>query len=392
MKHIFVDPPQPADFYRDTGIGTFRWVHKMNDKHPLRQIHNALLTYWNLPKMHVERRHALLLDIADKCNRYAGSKPAEKQTSPKITAVKQCALNSVLRVMLERERAENLAKDMQGAQAPNTVRVGNPQSHSVKNDYERLNKPGTPGIKGDVLVDQAEFYFDIKPTGDPNVDYYTMKKVLSHMKKSGKHTDDIELLYMNEATRGKYALSFDKQGYVRYVNGGLLQTRGGIDEIIYAFGKDRVMHAGSVEEIRASTGLAAVHHSSFYAGGDVLCAGTVGVDATGHLQYISNGSGHYGPPPPALYNCLDIVAADLGRWVDQAYALVFDFRNYYGTHTYRSGRKVSLFMIPMGEFLRTRTLVPQVGDFAVIQSKTENKYTYDIPLRAWNRGARLFMS
>jgi hypothetical protein len=51
------------------------------------------------------------------------------------------------------------------------------------------------------------------------------------------------------------------------------------------------------------------NHSSFNAGHDVVCAGTLKIN-NGDLTEIDNNSGHYKPGRDNLFNCLDVLAGE----------------------------------------------------------------------------------
>ncbi len=262
--------------------------------------------YHNIKKFHVMKRQDVLMEIVAACSRAAGPGMADRNDPPHVKAIKNLGFFCIGKIQREQARAEAIEKEL------NTPTGRRGLKGTFK--YEKLNKPGLPGMRGDDLVEVEEEFkgmylsliqeYGIKLTGLEGQDFYMLKKLIKEAR--GKINAGVTgwgLVYMNEEQRNRYKLTFTKNSVLR--RDAPYTTAKGNENIYAANPAGQIFAAGNVVARKEFTKIykemgfteiesATMHHSSFLSGADVLCAGTLEVD-NGDLLFISNSSGHYKP-------------------------------------------------------------------------------------------------
>lgn len=115
---------------------------------------------------------------------------------------------------------------------------------------------------------------------------------------------DLQITRLTKTTRTAFRVNFvlGENGAKIHYNGQPLDTRTfstitGPGKAIFVIGCDGYMYIGSHD-------IGRFHHSSFFAGQPVVCAGEIITDSEGKLIEITDKSGHYNPKNPHLLNAL----------------------------------------------------------------------------------------
>lgn len=261
--------------------------------------------YHGIPKFRVMQRQEILMEITAACSRVAGPGMADRNDPPHVKVIKNLGYFCIGKIQREQSRAEAIEKEL------NTPTGRRGLKGTFK--YEKLNKPGLPGMRGDDLVEVEEEFkemylsliqeYGIKLTGLEGQDFYMLKKLIKEAR--GRQNAGVTgwgLVYMNEDQRSRYKLTFTTNAVLR--RDEPYTTASGNENIYAANPAGQIFAAGNViarneftkiyQEMGFEISTATMHHSSFLSGADVLCAGTLEVDK-GQLLYISNFSGHYKP-------------------------------------------------------------------------------------------------
>jgi hypothetical protein len=381
-KHI-LGPMSASDFRRDAKLKKFRFVNKMNSKHPLKQIYDLLLDYERTQKFFLKRRHQLLTDITAICLAYAGTKPLKKWNSGKLQTVFRLGNQCTLRVLLEQRRAQDLALRLNRPTGGRGVNVGVKKEHELR--FERVAKGGQNVARGDDLLDLARAY-GAPLTGDDTNDYYAMKKLLKVVRT--EDANKLNLVYMSQDQRDNYRLSFDEdQNLILDHTGAPKSTAGpyGLDFAMYSASLDGTIYAelittmrGQFPKIKKSS--MKFHHSSFLAGETALCAGTIKIDR-GRLIEINNESGHYTPGLQDLVNVCEAILDTGYRPLDDGYALFYDFDGKAFPQIPQA-----ILRIPLGLFVADKGRPFKPEDFSV--DIVHSDCFYVDPVAARNRGCR----
>jgi hypothetical protein len=108
--------------------------------------------------------------------------------------------------------------------------------------------------------------------------------------------------YLKKAERYKVMAIPDGHGNLRDYNDALITTHA-FKVTAYAMDKYGNLLCKDADPLN---GAFFFNHSSFNAGQDVICAGTLTIQ-NGVLQSIDNNSGHYKPGRTHLFNCIDVL-------------------------------------------------------------------------------------
>lgn len=126
--------------------------------------------------------------------------------------------------------------------------------------------------------------------------------------------------YYKREDRLKWLLSCD-EGVYSYLSGQSLadEQKGNKDQkdsslykypMMYAMDRYGNLYARDFSPAKKDTDTNQFNHTSFCAGNEVVCAGSILFNDKGHLVYISNYSGHYIPSEDALRRALRFIAKD----------------------------------------------------------------------------------
>ncbi|QPJ61012.1 MAG: hypothetical protein G3M70_03545 [Candidatus Nitronauta litoralis] len=288
--------------------------------------------YHSFAKYYVAQRQNILMEIRTACSDCAGAGMAEQDDKPHVKAVKNLGTFCIGKIKNEQARAKTIEKHL-------TAATGRRGLKGIFR-YEKLNKPGLPGMRGDDIVqlsdNDAEYAktllqeYELKLTGDDGQDYYMLKKLIKEARGNTAGIAGWGLVYMNEEQRSAYKLTFAKNTVRRREK---LYTTAKQNENIYAANPaGQIFAAGNVDASKEFKKFyqkmgfkfdrAAMHHSSFLSGADVMCAGTLEV-IEGKLIYISNNSGHYKPNIDDLQAVCNAILIDYAP-SKECYALFTD--------------------------------------------------------------------
>ncbi len=334
--------------------------------------------YHSTPKYLVMQRQEILMEIITACSSCAGPGLADRDDPLHIKAIKALGYFCIGKIQREQARAETIEK---------LVNTTGPRGLRGAFRFEKLNKPGLPGMRGDDLTkltgDDALMEetllqeYGIELTGNDGQDYYMLKKLIKEARGTGNAgVSKWGLIYMDQDQRNRYKLSFTTNQVLRNGNPYTTVDR---DENIYAASPAGTIFACSVidegrkdftaiyERMGFNTG-AFMHHTSFLSGADVLCAGTLVVNA-GRLLSITNMSGHY---KPDINNLQGICAAIIGAGYDprtDGFASFWDFDGDIFPHlktTPSRGNPTggNLFDFPLAEFVRDGHMISNPASYA----------------------------
>lgn len=129
-----------------------------------------------------------------------------------------------------------------------------------------------------------------------------------------KTLDQQKVKYLSSCERDQYEVAVGTDGRLRYKQSGVVvqpawgkssnRTRTK-NNLIYVVGPNRALYVAIKTKGR-------FHHSSFFAGGAVVAAGTLEVDEDGTLTKISPSSGHYRPSPDQFRYMKEVFVNGLG--------------------------------------------------------------------------------
>ncbi|MBC8145792.1 MAG: hypothetical protein H7X80_09400, partial [bacterium] len=290
--------------------------------HPLKDIHNALSSYVGLHKAQLTQRHHLLDQLVRKCNSYIRGKDPSSTNSEKIQAVAILAWQCNTRLMVEKQRAKDLSKQM-NQHDPRGAHIHG----GLK--FERVAKPGQLNVTGGDLQHHAQtgsFGVSVPMTGVDDVDYYAMKKLLKTLTPEQLRLAGVKALeYSSDSMRAKYAVEIEEDKITWSHNGARVHTMDHSSGEVPGFAHYAMSMEGHLFVRMVDVGeMGKFAHSSFLSGSDVLCAGTISVD-NGRVIEITNESGHYRPSTANLAEaCKALLLEGYDPRMD-GYALLTDF-------------------------------------------------------------------
>jgi hypothetical protein len=390
-------------------------------KHPLVQMHTLLGDYHKMEKQFVVKRHALLKQLIDIGSAYLGkkneklAKKAIKKSksdpdaavliqSPKAQAVLDVVESAKERLAREVASAKALAKKVTTKSDPKLAQI----HRGLR--FERVATGGGVAITGAELLQKArEGWFgelELSPNeSDDENDLYILKKVVNSL--TDEKVDEInrqideenkarraarkapiepikKLEYADDAQRRQYAVEITEKAL------NWKSTKAPVDTLatvhgdpprtaLYAMSADGRIFARNFDS-QLQRGV--FQHSSFMAGEDVICAGTLKV-ATGRLIEISNLSGHYQPTVENLIEaCWNL--ADAGYDCEGAYALAY----LVNDAVMQNPRATGHFRFPVMALLLANGLPENIFDYEVCAARdaVDGKFVYTDPVRAKLRG------
>lgn len=290
--------------------------------HPLREIHSTLTSYHRLHKSQLQQRHHLLDLLVRRCNNYIRGKDPAKTESEKVQAVAVLAWQCNQRLTVEKKRAKEFAKQM------NTHASKGAHIHSGLK-FERVAKPGRVNATGGDLqyhAEQGSFGVEVKITGNDEIDFYAMKKLLKTLTPEQLRLAGVKPLeYASDTQRARYAVDIDDDKIRWNHDGSLVHTMDHVTGEWAGFAHYAMSLDGKLYVRKVDFGeMGRFAHSSFLAGSDVLCAGTIAVDR-GRIIEITNESGHYKPSPVNLADaCKALLEEGYYPGMD-GYALLTDY-------------------------------------------------------------------
>lgn len=299
-----------------------KWTIKGRLVHPLQDIHNTLSNYATLHKARLQQRHQLLDQLVRKCNNYIRGKDPAKTASEKVQTVAILAWQCDQRLMVERKRAKDFGKQM-NQHDPRGAHIHG----GLK--FERIAKPGQLNVIGGDLqhhAQQGSLGVAVQMTGDDEVDYYAMKKLLKTLTPETLRLAGLKALeYSSDVQIAQYAVDILDDRIV-WSNSGLpVHTLDHESAEVPGFAHYAMSLNGELFIRKVDVGeMGRFAHSSFLSGSDVLCAGTICVD-TGRIIEITNESGHYRPNAANLANACGAILEEGYEPRMDGYALLTDF-------------------------------------------------------------------
>lgn len=290
--------------------------------HPLREIHSTLTSYHRLHKSQLQQRHHLLDLLVRRCNNYIRGKDPTKTGSEKVQTVAILAWQANQRLMVEQKRAKEFAREM------NTHPAKGAHIHSGLK-FERVAKPGQLNATGGDLLNAAQqgaFGVQLQITGNDEIDFYAMKKLLKTLTPEQLRLAGLKALeYASDTQRARYAVDIDDNVIRWNHDGSLVHTLDHITGEVPGFAHYAMSLDGKLYIRKVDVGeMGRFAHSSFLAGSAVLCAGTISVDR-GRIIEITNESGHYQPSARNLSEaCKALLEEGYYPGMD-GYALLTDF-------------------------------------------------------------------
>ncbi len=393
-KHV-VDVMDPETFALRVGLNSLKGLFRPKD-HPLREIHRLLKEYKTYERWKFDERYAALRKIIDLCNRYVALKPASKQAvSGKVGTVRRLAMEAALVTAMETERARQL--EAQFAPTPRLASVGATLGHKKPGlRYERIFEEGEWAMHGEDLLAFAKekYKFDVDPK-DPGKTFYGIKKIVKdflsnpvQLKAAKEFFGGLNLIYMNAEQRAEWQLLVWNDAF--YLGDKKVNTFKGSQRSpwLYAMSPEGALFAHPPQHSREK---GTIHHSSFLAGKDALCAGEIMI-ADGRLIEISNESGHYAT---RLIHLASACAAILEVYdpKNDGYALFVDYANEFkgmiGVHRQQQQQEkqeVRAYRIPLREFVAKIGKPKNPEDFEVMPGGGATPWKYARPEAAKKRG------
>lgn len=299
-----------------------KWTIKGRRVHPLQDIQDTLSRYANMHKAQLQQRHQLLDQLVRKCNNYIRGKDPTKTASEKVQTVAILAWQCDQRLMVEKQQAKAFGRQMnqhdhRGAHIHGGLK------------FERVAKPGQINVTGGDLkhhAEQGSFGVAVELTGDDEVDYYAMKKLLKTLTPETLRLAGVKALeYSSDVQLAQYAIDILDDRIIWNSSGLPVHTLDHASAEVPGFAHYAMSLNGDLYIRNVDVGeMGKFAHSSFLSGSDVLCAGTIRVDR-GRIIEITNESGHYRPNAANLANaCMAILEEGYEPRMD-GYALLTDF-------------------------------------------------------------------
>jgi hypothetical protein len=377
-------------------LGYFLTHPRSSSSHPLKQIHRRLGEYHGKPKSMLSDRHRLLGEMIDLCDYYVGSKPARKQTSRKANTVLKLANQSRTRLLTEQTRASALEQELN--KTGSGAQVG---SGGFNKDlrFERLAKPGGIAVKGDALKHTAAqgTLGPVQLTGDDVNDYYALKKLLKTLDPAKVRGAGLEVLeYLSEEERAEYEVDIDVNRFWWAGTANFIDTLSNLSgdpprTCMYACDLNGRFYARNYEGNDHNR--ASFCHSSFLAGDNCLCAGTMKI-ANGRLLEITNLSGHYTPKYEHLVDACQAIL--VGRLSPQGYDpgqdgyVVFGDMSNTPTFPVTSGKQTQFYRFPLRMFAQKRQRITNFMDYECVTHLTAKQqnglFSYTNPSAAVKAG------
>lgn len=358
------------------------WISHPNKVHPLKELHRLLTQYWGLSKAVLVSRHQLLKDIIRVGNRYIASKNPAKTSSDKVQTVCCLVWQANERLRIETFRAQQLERKI-NAPTQNVKVVGGFQDGMR---YERVAKPGGVAVTGVELHDAATQgkLGQIELTGNDLNDLYALKKLLKELTPDQVFAAGLKTLeYADDEMRRPYAVYIGKKKLKWDETSMPIDTMGCTlgdppRTALFAADLGGNLYCRVYDQTDQNRGWFA--HSSFLAGEEALCAGTIKIKY-GRLIEISNLSGHYRPKREHLADaCRAIIEGDYDAGSD-GYALLIDMAMQYP-----AGRNnTSMYRIPLRLYAENGGTVTNHLDFEV-KREADGYYPYTNAKAAKARG------
>ncbi len=378
-------------------LGYFLTHPRSADQHPLKQIHRKLTEYRGKDKAMLVDRHRLMGEIIDLCDYYIGSKDPRKQGSAKVNTVVKLANQARTRLLTEQTRASALEQKINNPGSGANVGSGGFNSGLR---FERVAKPGGMAVKGDELYHKAPQLGNIQLTGDDVNDFYALKKLLKRVDRSTIEGAGMAVLaYLDEEERAQYEVEITSTQLRWADTGDPLHTVGNLGgdppaTTMFAADLNGRFYALHYWDLADTQGRFA--HSSFLAGDNVLCAGTLKA-SNGRLLEISNLSGHY---TPGLQHLVDACEAIMvGRMSPQGYDPAKDGYVIFGdmgnppVFPVTNGKQTQFYRFPMKLFARNSRQIKSFLDYEcctqLTAKKQGGKFTYTNPEAAVRAGCTL---
>ena len=370
MKHLAA-LMTAEEFARRTGLNTFqlRLGSKPVRSSILKAIHRLLQVPLPSKNLLQTRWHALD-EIARLCSVYVNEKKSKVEwarTSPKLQTVELLLFQVQARRWGEEKRANELHEQVtaQPAEIPDgrlSAGKGVAPEYSwekvIRNPNTRMHGEKARKLAGDGSLGEVELrgadWTEVRAD-----DLYALKalfKGLDWQQITNAVGETRRLVYMGPDQRAEYQLHV--VGPTIY-NSRLepADTGGGrvFDELgasVYVASQDGDLY--TIENFDDVHHQRTYQHSSFLAGGEVMCAGTIKI-RQGQLITISNMSGHY---KPGFEELVDVCSAIKDHYEnpEPAYALYFDFQLI-------NGPEVGFYLIPMSLFIKHEGRPPNPTDF-----------------------------
>ena len=129
----------------------------------------------------------------------------------------------------------------------------------------------------------------------------------------------LEVKYMKRHERLSHMLESDGAGGLRFAVGQRSAATPVVNDPVWGqkpgawpYAMDEWANIYTANDVLANNkdGYAMFNHSTFTAGDDVVCAGTLNIDTRGKLTSIDTNSGHYKPTREQLKVCIEILQED----------------------------------------------------------------------------------
>lgn len=360
--------------------------------HPLKQIHKLLSDYWALPKGMLQPRHALLLQIINAGNTYVSSKGAGKFGSDKVMAVRSLVMQASARRDTERSRAQALASNINATSNNAKVhdglkmeRAANPHGVAVVgNDLPDFLRSEAARGKVDLQWDNVG-----NMIGDDANNLYAIRKFLKTLSPNDVVNAGYKVLeYNDDLARRDYALRIEPTRLV------WAEMETPVDTInctlgdppgtgLFAVDPDGDFFCRVYDQNPENRGWFA--HSSFLAGGNAMCAGTLKI-RQGRLLEICNNSGHYKPGLTHLQEACQALLDHGYKPRNDGYALFIDFASELDA-TRRSREATGMYRIPLQLFADLTPRLWGLEHFEVRRPNGHHAFEYVNGKAAMMRGA-----
>jgi hypothetical protein len=318
-------------------------------------------------------------------NAYIRSKDPKKTNSDKVQTVCCLVWQANERLRIESFRAQQLAKQIN---APtNNVKVVGAFSEGQR--FERVAKPGGVAVVGADLYREAEqgTLGQVELTGNDLNDLYALKKLLKNLTPEQVLGAGLKVLeYADDDLRSQYAVYVGKNKFKWDETNMPIDTNGCVKgdpprTALYAADLGGSFYCRVYDQTDENRGWFA--HSSFLAGGNALCAGTLKI-RMGRLIEISNLSGHYVPRREHLADaCRAILEHSYNPMVD-GYALLVDKA---GQYPLTNRTNTGFYRFPLELFSDNKGVVNNYMDFEVREEKN-GYFRYTNPAAAQKRGCQ----
>ena len=360
--------------------------------HPLKGLHKLLSDYWALPKGMLQQRHAVLLQIINAGNTYVNSKGKGKFNSDKVMAVRTLVMQASARRDTEQTRAKALAAEINKASKHAQVhdglkleRAANPRGVAVVgNDLPTL-------LQSDMAKGQVDLKWDSVGTllGNDADNLYAIRKFLKTLSPNDVVNAGYKVLeYNDDLARQEYALRIEPTRLVwaeMDTPVDTLQCKLGDPPGtgLFAVDPDGDFFCRVYDQNPENRGWFA--HSSFLAGGNAMCAGTLKI-RYGRLLEICNNSGHYKPGLIHLQEACQALLDHGYKPRTDGYALFQDFASELEA-TRRSREATGLYRIPLTIFAELTPKLRSIEHFEVKRPNGAHAYEYVNGKAAMMRGA-----